>query len=129
VIFPEGTRASPTKRIRAMEKILERDPLRAARLAPMQHLLPPRPAGSVALVDGCPAADVVIAWHVGFDGLDTFGAILRRLAARPRPIQFHARRIGRADIPSGAAFTRWLDDEWLVSDRAVHLLLHPEGTS
>lgn len=128
VIFPEGTRAAPKKRVRALEKIGERDPERAERLGGLQHLLPPRPAGSLALIEGCPQADVVIAWHVGFDGLDTFGGILRHLARRPAPVQFHARRVPRADVPMGDAFTRWLDDQWVRADTDVHLLLHPEGT-
>ncbi len=127
IIFPEGTRAAPKKRSRALEKIRERDPERADRLASLQHLLPPRPAGSAALIDGCPAADVVIAWHVGFDGLDTFGGILRHLAKRPVPVRFHARRVPRADVPSGDAFTRWLDDQWVRADHDVDLLLHPES--
>ena len=129
VIFPEGTRTSPAKRERALTKIGERDPERAGRLAGLQHLLPPRPAGSQALVEGCPAADVIIAWHVGFDGLHDFGGILRHLARRPTPVQFHARRIAREDVPTGAAFTRWLDDIWLQSDAAVHALLTTEGTT
>ncbi|MDO9174933.1 MAG: hypothetical protein Q7V62_09005, partial [Actinomycetota bacterium] len=74
-------------------------------------------------------ADVVLAWHVGFDGLDTFGGILRHLAHRPRPVQFHARRVPRSQVPVGDEFTRWLDDAWLQSDAAVHQLLQPEGTS
>ncbi len=133
VIFPEGTRASPSKRARALDKIRERDPERAERMGALQHLLPPRPAGSAALLAGSPEADVVIGWHVGFDGLDTFGGILRHLAAAPLPVRFHARRVPRSDVPSGDAFTRWLDDQWLLADRAVHLLLQPdpplEGTS
>lgn len=128
VIFPEGTRSSAKKRARAMEKIRERDPARADRLAGMQHLLPPRPAGSAALLDGCPAADVIIAWHVGFDGLDTFGGILRHLARRPLPVQFHARRIDRADVPTADGFAVWLDEMWVQSDRAVHALLQQEGS-
>lgn len=129
VIFPEGTRANTKKRARAIEKIGERDPARAARLAALRHLLPPRPAGSQALVEGCPSADVVIAWHIGFDGLDTFGGILRHLAKRPQPVQFHAIRITRASIPEGDAFTRWLDDVWVQADDAVHQLLHSKGSS
>jgi hypothetical protein len=125
VIFPEGTRASAAKRERALARITERDPERAQRMAPMRHLLPPRPAGTQALVDGCPAADVIIAWHVGFDGLDTFGGILRHLARTPRPVEFHARRIARADVPAGEGFVRWLDDEWLRSDEAVNAILYP----
>ncbi len=129
IIFPEGTRASSKKRERALEKIRERDPDRADQLAGMRHLLPPRPAGSQALLEGRTDADVIVAWHIGFDGLDTFGGILRYLARRPRTVQFHARRILRADVPEGQAFTRWLDDQWLQSDSSVDELLHPEGTS
>ena len=123
VIFPEGTRASAKKRARALVKIGERDPERAERLAGLQHLLPVRPAGSAALIEGCPEADVVIGWHVGFEGLDTFGGILRHLARKPRPIRFRARRIKRSEVPTGDAFTRWLDDQWLEADRAVDDLL------
>lgn len=123
VIFPEGTRASPTKRAKALERIAARDPDRAARLGTLEHLLPPRPAGSAALLEGCPAADVVLAWHVGFDGLDTFGGILRHLARTPPPVVFAARRVGRADVPSGDAFTPWLDERWLELDRSVGSLL------
>ncbi|MBI4884112.1 MAG: 1-acyl-sn-glycerol-3-phosphate acyltransferase [Actinobacteria bacterium] len=123
VIFPEGTRASARKRERALIKIGERDPERAKRLNQMRHLLPVRPAGSAALVAGCPQADVVIGWHVGFEGLDTFGGILRHLSRSPRPIRFCSRRIARADVPAGEAFTRWLDDVWLQADQAVDELL------
>ena len=111
------------KRERALARIGERDPERAAKLAPLQHLLPPRPSGAAALLEGAPTADVVIAWHVGFDGLDTFGGILRHLARRPRPVQFHARRVTRDQLPTGDGFTAWLDDQWLLADDAVHQLL------
>lgn len=123
VIFPEGTRASAKKRERALTKITERDPKRAQRLSGLRHLLPVRPAGSVALLEGAPEADLVLGWHVGFEGLDTFGGILRHLAHSPRPIRFCARRITRSDVPTGAGFTRWLDDQWLETDRAVDELL------
>jgi len=128
VIFPEGTRASAKKRERAVIKIAERDPERAQRMAGLQHLLPVRPAGAAALIEGSPEADVVIAWHVGFEGLDTFGGILRHLASSPRPIRFRARRIARRDVPTGEAFTRWLDDEWMATDRAVDELLKVDAS-
>jgi 1-acyl-sn-glycerol-3-phosphate acyltransferase len=129
VIFPEGTRATPAKRTRALDRIRERDPERADRLSGLRHLLPPRPAGSAALVEGCPQADVVIAWHVGFDGLDTFAGIRRHLERVPPPVEFHARRVPRSEVPSGTAFTRWLDDQWLAADAAVEALLHPTASS
>lgn len=126
VIFPEGTRATPHKRERALARIAERDPGGAERMADLRHVLPPRPAGTAALLDGCPHADVVLAWHVGFDGLDTFGGILRHLARRTRPVQFHTRRVPRAEVPEGDGFTEWLDAEWLKVDAEVDALLHPD---
>ncbi len=123
VIFPEGTRASPSKRKRALQKLSERDPVRAERLCSLQHLLPPRPAGSAALIAGAPDADIVIGWHVGFDGLDTFGGILRHLAHKPPPVVFRVRRIPRADVPKGPAFTEWIDATWLQTDHDVHTML------
>jgi 1-acyl-sn-glycerol-3-phosphate acyltransferase len=123
VIFPEGTRASPSKRERALQKLSERDPARAVRLGGLQHLLPPRPAGSAALIDGAPGADVVIGWHVGFDGLDTFSGILRHLAHKPPAVRFRVRRIPRSEVPSGEAFTEWLDAMWLQADHDVHDML------
>jgi len=128
VIFPEGTRASPAKRKRALDKLAERDPDRAQQLAGLEHLLPPRPSGSAALLAGAPDADVVVAWHVGFDGLDTFGGILRHVARRPMPVRFRARRFARADVPVDGAFTSWLDAVWLQADRDVHAMIEEVTT-
>jgi 1-acyl-sn-glycerol-3-phosphate acyltransferase len=119
VIFPEGTRASDAKRARALDRIAERDPARAARMSALQHLLPPRPAGSRALVSGAPGADIVLVWHTGFDGLDSFGGILRKLAMAPRSSRLVARRIPRSDVPDGANFEVWLDEQWLRMDTDV----------
>ena len=127
VIFPEGTRASPAKRSRAIERIAGRDPARAAHLAALRHLLPPRPSGTAALLDGAPGADVVIAWHAGFEGLDTFGGILRALGRGAPRVRFAARRVARVDVPptsDGVAFTAWLDACWLAADDAVDALVH-----
>lgn len=129
VIFPEGTRSSPAKRARALDRLAERDPARAERLRSLRHVLPPRPAGSAALLAGAPSADVVLGWHVGFDGFDTFGGIMRSLARRPLPVRLCLRRIPRADVPVGDAFTTWLDDRWLEIDDAVDALLREGATS
>jgi 1-acyl-sn-glycerol-3-phosphate acyltransferase len=124
IIFPEGTRANQKKRDRALEKIAVIDPARADRLHEMRHLLPPRPAGAAAMLRGCPSADVVFAWHVGFEGLDTFGGILRAISSRMQPIRFHLRRVERSLIPHNSLIdtnelTKWLDGEWMRMDREV----------
>lgn len=126
IIFPEGTRATDDKRVRALARIAERDPARAERLASLTHLLPPRPAGTAALLAGAPDADVVVAWHTGFEGFDTFGRILRQLARQAPRIRFAAIRIPRRDVPpaegpagNADALTAWLDRQWLLADQAV----------
>jgi 1-acyl-sn-glycerol-3-phosphate acyltransferase len=131
IIFPEGTRAAPAKRTRALARIAERDPERAARLAPLRHLLPPRPAGTAALLAGSPSSDVVIAWHTGFEGLDTFGGILRSLARGAPNVRFAAIRVPRDHVPSTddvSGLTTWLDERWLDADRAVGHLLDASPT-
>jgi len=124
VIFPEGTRANPSKRSRALEKLREVAPRRAERLGGLRHLLPPRPAGAAAMLRGCPDADVVLAWHVGFEGLDTFGGILSALAGPPRRVRFVMRRVPRSTVPGAAEdnmeeFVEWLDEQWLRMDDEV----------
>ncbi|MBJ7369646.1 MAG: 1-acyl-sn-glycerol-3-phosphate acyltransferase, partial [Ilumatobacteraceae bacterium] len=72
VIFPEGSRASAKKRVRALERLRERSPQRAETLAGLKYLIPPKPAGANALLSAVPEANVLTMWHSGFDGLDTF---------------------------------------------------------
>ncbi len=117
VIFPEGTRANDAKRIRALARIREGDPGRAARLSVLEHLLPPRSSGTKALLSSAPASEVVLGWHTGFDGLDTFKGIIAALG-RPRPVRIHFERVpGPPQDPD--CFERWLDDVWVRADRAV----------
>ena len=42
--------------------------------------------------------DMIVAWHVGFEGLDTFAGILVALNRRFPPIRFTARRVASADV-------------------------------
>lgn len=129
VIFPEGTRSSPAKRAKALASLQVKDPRRAERAASLLHVLPVRPAGARALVDGCPHADVVMAWHTGFDGLDSFGGMIRHLRHRPPPVRFATWRIASGDVPRGEAFVAWLDDQWEHVDREVANALAEERRS
>lgn len=124
IIFPEGTRANPAKRRRALGRIAERDAERAGRLERLEHVLPPRPAGTRALLCGASGvrAGLVVGWHVGFDGLDTFGGILAALARPRTPIRIRFDRVEPPADLDGAAFERWLDELWLRVDREVAAL-------
>ena len=124
IIFPEGTRANPAKLQRAIEKISTADPERGRRLARIRHLLPPRPSGAAAMARGNPAADIVIAWHVGFEGLDTFGGIYEALSRPLEPVKISFERFARSRVPAleggtNGAFTEWLDDRWIEIDGYV----------
>jgi hypothetical protein len=73
----------------------------------------------------------VLCWHIGFDGLDTFGGILRHLSRPLRPIRFVARRVERASLPDvddTDAFTRWLDDRWVELDAEARAALDTPPT-
>ncbi|MGI9577103.1 MAG: 1-acyl-sn-glycerol-3-phosphate acyltransferase [Microthrixaceae bacterium] len=123
VIFPEGTRSNPAKRERAIERIGESDEARAERLAALEHLLPPRHSGAVALLSAAPHADVVFGWHAGFEGLDTFGGIIEAIGSGRRSALIHFDRIDRSEVPTGDEFGPWLDEKWLELDSAVGVAL------
>ena len=119
VIFPEGTRTNDAKRIGLVERLERRAPDRYAKLIGLQRLLPPRSAGASVLLEEVPSGDVVVMWHVGFDGLDTFVGVRRRIArAQPSAkvvLELHL----RPTVPNGDAFEAWLDDRWLEIDTKV----------
>ena len=119
VIFPEGSRANPQKRSRALSKLEQRSPSRATRLRKLQHLLPPKPAGASALLAAVPNANVITMWHSGFDGLDTFKGIVHHLARRAIRVHVKITEHHRSTVASGEAFVEWLDAQWLAMDEAV----------
>lgn len=119
VIFPEGTRANDTKRRRELDRLARRAPERARRLESLQHLLPPKPAGAGALLAAVPGANVLTMWHTGFDGMDTFSGILRRLGERKVRARIVVTEHLRSTVAAGESLVDWLDDKWLEMDDAV----------
>ncbi len=93
--------------------------------AALRHLLPPRPAGLLSLLDGSPDADVVVVNHAGLDLYPTFVALAENIPLT-RPIEVTATRIPRRDIPDDAAErVAWLDGLWCAMDDWVHDQLTP----
>lgn len=119
VIFPEGTRTNDAKRIGLVERLERRAPERHSKLVGLQRLLPPRSGGASVLLEEVPNGEVVVMWHVGFDGLDTFAGVRRRIAhAQPSAkvvLELHK----RSSVPKGDGFEAWLDDRWLEIDAKV----------
>jgi hypothetical protein len=64
-----------------------------------------------------------MAWHTGFDGLDSFGGMIAKLARPLPPVRFVMHRIPRSEVPSGDAFGDWLDEQWLRMDAEVDAAL------
>jgi len=112
VIFPEGTRWSPTKRRRAIDALHRADPARAARAERLRSTMPPRTGGTLALLDGRPEADVVILRHTGLEGLAGPADAIRLLPLR-HPVRVSLRRVPRSEVPVDTAGRKaWLLDQW-----------------
>lgn len=128
IIFPEGTRSSPSKRERILARMGERDPERARRLQPLRHLLPPKVSGVRALLDAAPQARVVVMTHTGFEGFDTFGNIIRELTRGVRA-HFVIEHVPRRVIPTDDSVVAWLDATWLQMDAYVERRTQLKGVA
>jgi 1-acyl-sn-glycerol-3-phosphate acyltransferase len=117
LIYPEGTRFTPAKQQRAFAGLAaDRDPQRLARLRGLDHLLPPRPGGPLALLGAAPRADVLILGHAGLEGLAEVRDFLSG-ALVGRTVEVRFRRHAAAGVPrEPAAALAWLDERWLELD-------------
>jgi 1-acyl-sn-glycerol-3-phosphate acyltransferase len=117
VIFPEGSRFTPEKRARAVEKLRDSDPELGALADKLTQTMPPRAGGPMAGVDGCPEADIVVMAHTGLEGLASLKSLIRSAPFR-RPVEVECWRIPRSEVPEGVEERReWLFRTWgLVDD-------------
>jgi 1-acyl-sn-glycerol-3-phosphate acyltransferase len=116
VIFPEGRLFRPDRLERALARLSAGNPDRAARLAGLRHVLPPRPGGVLALLEFVPGADVVVIAHTGLDRFATFRELACVVPLR-EPIRVVAWRVPAADIPKDdPGRTAWLDEQWIRVD-------------
>jgi 1-acyl-sn-glycerol-3-phosphate acyltransferase len=117
VIFPEGRLFRPDRLQHALTHIADRSPERVARLAGLRHVLPPRPAGVLALLDAAPTADLVIMSHVGLEGLSSIKELLRGVPL-DTAVRVAAWRVTRDQIPdTDEGRIAWLDRTWCEVDR------------
>ena len=131
LIYPEGTRFSPAKRARLLERLAREGDTKLLEYASgLRCTLPPRMGGTLALLEAAPGADVVVCAHAGFEAAATLGAIWRGALLR-RPVYVAFERIPRARVPSArgeqAEWLRalWRDvDAWVAASSASHLA-HP----
>lgn len=118
LIFPEGTRFTEEKRRRALRILERRDPARFEAASAMTHVLPPRPGGTLALLEHS-VCDVVVLAHRGLDGFAHVGDIWRG-AMVGRRVDVSLRRVPRSAIPSDpSGRVAWLDSEWALVDEWI----------
>ncbi|MEA2172380.1 MAG: hypothetical protein QOF76_5680 [Solirubrobacteraceae bacterium] len=116
LIYPEGTRWTPKKMARAQEIIRERQPEIAPLADRLQHLLPPRLGGPLALLDATRGIDVVFCGHVGLDGFEYVSDVWRG-GLLHRTVKIKLWREAASAIPEDPdAATRWLYAHWQRMD-------------
>ena len=116
LVYPEGTRSTPAKLARAKEVIRERQPDVSPLADKLQHVLPPRLGGPLALLEQGRGTDVVICEHVGLDGFEKISDIWAG-GLVGTTIQVRFRRYPAAEIPTGReALVRWLYERWQELD-------------
>jgi 1-acyl-sn-glycerol-3-phosphate acyltransferase len=117
---PEGTRFSEEKRSRVLERLHREGDAKMLEYArSLQFVLPPRPGGTLGLLEAAPKADVVVCSHTGFEGAASLAQLWQgSLVHQTVRVQF--RRIPRDAIPTGRdAQFAWLLEEWQRVDAWV----------
>jgi 1-acyl-sn-glycerol-3-phosphate acyltransferase len=125
VIYPEGTRFTPEKRRRVLEKLEEKLGEQSGGRAlldaqkRLEHVLVPRMAGALAALDGAPDADLVLCAHTGLEGLTTLRDLLAGDSS-DRRVSVRFWRVPREEIPAGDdERVAFLLDRWADVDRFI----------
>lgn len=118
LLFPEGGNFTPERRRAALRSLWRRRRRSAARVAAqMEHVLPPRPAGTRTALRANPVADVVFAAHTGL-GLAAYPLEIWRKLPVERTLRTRMWLVPRAEVPiEEEDLTAWLNDWWLRIDR------------
>jgi 1-acyl-sn-glycerol-3-phosphate acyltransferase len=113
LIYPEGTRFTPAKQQRALQR-LGSSPTLLEKARPLRHVLPPRIGGATTLLDA--GYDVLFCGHHGLGGFAQIGDIWSGdMVGRTISVRFW--RVPAADIPQGRRERiDWLFGWWQTID-------------
>ncbi len=130
LIFPEGGNFTPRRRERSIAYLerIERPDL-AERARRLTHLLAPKPAGTLRLIDSAPEAGVIV---VGHSGLEDFNTLREIWSGLPMDKQLHSDWIYQApaEIPRNEHDqVIWLYDQWKTIDAWLDEQDEPDSPS
>lgn len=133
VLFPEGSDWTPTRHRLAVTRLRLRG-LRgqAAAAEAMPNVLPPRPAGTLAALEGAPDADIAVFMHTGHDDILDAGSVWRALPLR-RELHMVWWNEPRPDVHDLERCSRWLTalwgsiDAWIAEQGALEELREQHG--
>lgn len=117
LIYPEGTRFTPARQARALQRMRDAGDSLVEAAERLRHVMPPRPGGTLALLDS--GADVVVGAHQGLEGFAKVGDLWSG-ALVGRTVNIALTRIKAVDIPrSRRERARWLYEVWGEIDRWI----------
>jgi 1-acyl-sn-glycerol-3-phosphate acyltransferase len=125
LIYPEGTRFSEAKRRQLLARLHAKGDTKMLEYArSLGSVLPPRPGGTLGLLDEARDSDVIICAHTGFEDAASFARFwYGSLVGRVIRVQFQ--RVPRDRIPDGRdARSAWLLEEWRRVDSWVESRRH-----
>lgn len=120
VIFPEGTYATAATKARIGESLRRRgDTVASALNDELVHLLPPKPAGTLSLLERLPDAPIVMLAHTGLEGVAELRGLRRHLPLR-HPVLVRWWQIDRVTVPTDPeSQVQWLNNQWRILDAWV----------
>jgi 1-acyl-sn-glycerol-3-phosphate acyltransferase len=120
LIYPEGTRFSAAKRQRVFDRFHQKGDAKMLEYArALAFVLPPRPGGTLGLLEAAPEADVVVCAHTGFEGAASLAQIWKGALVH-QVIRVQFRRIPRDEISTEPeARIAWILEEWQRVDAWV----------
>jgi 1-acyl-sn-glycerol-3-phosphate acyltransferase len=114
LLFPEGGNWTRARQRRAVRRLFRKGRRRAAeRAAAMPRVLPPRPAGTAAVLTTRPDAGVLVVAHGGLDALTSPRAVWSALPVDRTPMRVRWWQVPRDELPATEdAVDEWLTGQW-----------------
>jgi 1-acyl-sn-glycerol-3-phosphate acyltransferase len=117
LVFPEGGKFTPRRRLRVIASLRRKGLARATEQARrLQNVLPPQPAGVFTAIDAAPGAELVFLAHTGLDHIQSVRQTWQGIPLT-HPVEVTWWTIPVERVPSDEdARLRWLAGNWAEID-------------